>query len=73
MRRYADSLLVKCHFDSLLPFMENICRSDFSAQKVRRETEVADRRQFIPSIYLVAYSLAVLMKDSKICRTAGEE
>lgn len=46
-----DSLVVKCHFNSLLPFMENICRSDFSAQKVRRETEVSDRRQFVSSTY----------------------
>lgn len=43
MRRGADSQLVKCHFNSLLPFMENICRSDFLAQKVRREMEVSER------------------------------
>ena len=40
MKRDADSQLVKCHFNSSLPFMENICRSDFSAQKVRKEMEV---------------------------------
>lgn len=45
MGRDADSLLVKCHFNSLLPFMEYICRSDFSAQKVRRKTEVSKRTE----------------------------
>lgn len=43
MRRDADSLRVKCHFNSSLPFMESICRRDFSAQKVRRQREVSER------------------------------
>lgn len=42
--------------------MEDLHKSGFSTQKVRRKMEIYDRRQCILSIYLVAYSLAVLMK-----------
>lgn len=42
MRRDADSPLAKCHFNPLLPSVENICRTDFSTQEVRREMEMSE-------------------------------
>lgn len=72
MRRDSDSLRVKCHFNSLLPFMESICRRDFSAQKVRRQTEVSERWKAVYSEHIFS-SLLTIDAHGEICRTIEEE
>lgn len=72
MRRDADSLRVKCHLNSLLPFMESICRRDFSAQKVRRQTEISERWKAVYSEHIFS-SLLIIDAHGEIWRTIEEE